>query len=161
MVDVERWTIAERYMVRYHLTHLVWWALGSIGLLIIASIAVLAYTSVQSQPLHAMAKTLWHVTFVATPVLTGVSFLVKEHLLGRVYSDWELHKVLLHYKRTVGFAVLLCLAAGLIPVCVAAFAGHMSYGLLLTLVPLAALILHFPYQEKFYSLVDQLARVHQ
>jgi len=154
----EQWTIPERYMVRYHLSHLTWWAIAAVGVLILAIIVVLALTAAHVLRPVAANSIWWYAAFPITLVFTGASFVVKDMLLARATSDWSTHQVVTLYKRATTITVLLCLLAGLIPCALAAWYGQPGWPLLIAIVPVAALIVQFPRGERFRAFVDDLTQ---
>jgi len=147
-------------MVRYHLSHLVWWALGAISALIVALAAVFALTRFGILTTKLLDTTWWYATCVATPLLTGVSFAVKPAILRGGMAEWSLHRVVVKYERTLILVMMICLVAGLLPCIVAALSGEFGYPLLIVVVPLAALIAHFPHAERFSAFVEGLLEEH-
>jgi hypothetical protein len=156
MLEAERWTIAERYMVRHHLSRLVWIALTVVSLLVVMLGVLLAITSIDMLSPSPSARTHWFIAFLVTPVLTGAGFLVKDAFLGRVQTDWELYRFVIHYKRTVLYTYLLTSLAGAVPIAVAAWSGQFSYPLIITIVPLVAMLIHFPHIERFNVYIEDI-----
>ncbi len=160
MIEPERWTVAERYMVRYHLMHLVWIALAAVSLIIVAVGivgALMAAGIVKSAP---VTVTLWYAVFVVTPVLAAASFVVKDAVLRRVSSEWPLYQVVSAYKRAVTVTYAVGLIAGLVPVALALWSGQFGYPLLIIIAPLGAMVYHFPHTDRFATYAEHLAHGH-
>lgn len=156
MLEPDRWTIAERYMVRHHLTHLLWWAIGFVSAVILALGLALALTTIGTKAANASSTYLWYAAFVLTPVITGASFVTKDALLARAIGDWKLFRLVTHYKNALVSTYVLCLIAGLLPCVVAVVSGSFSYPLLVELVPLGAMLVHFPHDDRFHFYVEDV-----
>ncbi len=160
MIEPERWTVAERYMVRYHLMHLVWIALAAISLIIVAIGIVGALTAAAVLKSAPVSVTLWYAVFVLTPALSATSFVVKDAILRRVSSEWPLYQVVSAYKRAVAVTHAIGLIAGLIPVALALWSGQFGYPLLVIIAPLGAMVYHFPHTDRFTTYAEHLAHGH-
>ena len=156
MLEPDHWTIAERYMVRHHLTHILWWALGSISAIILALGLVLALTTIGTPAPNAMWRYLWYGVFVLVPAITGASFVAKDALLARAIDDWKLFRLVIHYKNALIAVYLFCLIAGLLPCVAALVSGSFGYPLLIELVPLGAMFVNFPHDDRFQFYVEDV-----
>jgi len=156
MLGPESWSIPERYMVRYHLSQLVWWSLGATALLIAAMAAALAMTRVGLPRPPLVGVTWWYGVLVVTPALTAASFPLKPHLLRKVMPDWTLYRTVSHYKRAHVLVMAVCLVAGILPSGLAALTARFDHAVLVALLPVIALLFHFPHSEKFAAFVDEV-----
>lgn len=160
MIEPERWTVAERYMVRYHLMHLVWIALAAISLLIVAVGIVGALMAAGILELAPVSVTLWCAVFVVTSALAAASFAAKDTILRRVSPEWPLYQVIAVYKRAIVVTYAIGLIAGLVPVALALWSGQFGYPLLIIIAPLGAMIYHFPHMDRFAVYAEHLAHGH-
>ena len=157
MIQPERWTVAERYMVRYHLMHLVWIALAAISLIIVAVAIVGAMATIGTTTATSVPVTIWYAVFVITPALTVASFVVRDTILRRMSPEWPLYRVVSTYKRATIATYAVCFVAGLIPVALAIWSGQFGYSLLIIIAPLGAMAYHFPHTDRFTTYTEQLA----
>jgi len=156
MINPIRWSIAERHMVRYHLSRLMWSGLGGMSLLLLLAIAIVAANATNALGSGPASTAMWSVALVVAPLLTGVSFITKESMVRRFSAESSLYQLVRGYRRTVLATQAICLLAGVVPCVIAMFNGGLLYPLLIVVVPLAAMFVHFPHTEKFYLVVEEV-----
>lgn len=156
MREPEQWTIAERYMVRYHLAHLMRVAVGALtAVLVMVGVAgimlamgVIVFSSAPDMLMYAV--------LAVTVVLAFASVLIREAMARNITKDGPLYQIVVAYKRATLAAYLISAVAGMVPVVVTLWSGTFGYGMLGVIAPLGVMAYHLPHEYRFNVFIELL-----
>ena len=159
MVNADNWSVSERHMVTYHYTQLVWFSRVAIALLVGAFVAVLGVGLSTGIGLSLLpsASEWWNISFASAFVLTALAFGVKSLVLRRMDGAQGLCRAITLYRRAQITFMSICFAGGIIPSVVTFLQKTFTFHMLAVAVPLAAMLVFFPFSGRFEQFLDESA----
>ena len=154
MLSSPNWTIAERHMVRYHMSHLMWWALIAISVPVIALRLGAALVKIAVLPPRGAGFLIWGATAAIAVLSPVVAFAIERGRIRPVPADRPLRAVVMWYKHAKLWAIAACGIGALSPVSALYISGSFSPALGAVVFPLAFLMIRFPHAERFTAFVD-------
>jgi hypothetical protein len=157
MQTLDKWSIPEGHMARYHVERAAILSVVAMAVLAAVSATLAILGAVGSLAACDAGSGIWYVAFVVTPVVAASSFIVKERLLGRVADSWTPYEVVSHYRKSVALADVTCVVAGLLACFAALHTGEAGLRLLIVLAPLGVMAAHHPKIDALDAIADDLA----
>lgn len=154
MLSSPNWTIAERHMVRYHMSHLMWWALIAISVPVLALSLGAALIEITVLQPRGAGLLIWGTTAAVAVLSPVVAFAIERGHIRSVPADRPLRAVVTGYKHAKLWAIAVCGIGALSPVLALFVSGSFSPALGAVVFPLAFLVIRFPHAERFTKFVD-------
>ncbi|OQB34523.1 MAG: hypothetical protein BWY06_03442 [Candidatus Latescibacteria bacterium ADurb.Bin168] len=154
MLSSPNWTIAERHMVRYHMSHLMWWALIAISAPVIALSLGAALVRIAVLEPRGAGFLIWGITAAIAVLSPVVAFVIERGRIRSAPADRPLRAVVMSYKHAKLWVIAVCGIGALSPVFALYVSGSFSPALGAVVLPLAFLVIHFPHVERFTAFVD-------